>query len=450
MNKNKTIKLMFLAVLVVGLSGATNVEAAPSSSTGASALTGVIKVGVLIPYTGALSSVAEGIADGVRAAAYAVNESSDFAFDIELLVEDTALDIVTSTSAYNNFKGAGVELVIGAAASSVSTKIAELAKDDEIVQVSYASTAASLSNASLSYFYRTVPTDALQAIGHVEVLKDLGFKKIVIVNRQDDYGNGFADGVDDLWTALGTDYEVLAKIGYPTDTTSFGTFVTEVKKHEADGLSLITFIDEGAQLVTELRADGVSVPFVGVDGNADASFANASKTTATIVADSNNMFATKPHSPKAGEGGYDGFLADRTACRTANVCLDTNADPVIFEDTAYDAMMVGALAVKAADDYTGSVINTKVKAAGAAYTGATGNKEFSATTGDVVNADYDVVQFQDGELVLVASWNAADGLVKLDAWKDPGAAAPGFEAFYLFGTLAVISIVSLKIRKQKK
>ena len=56
---------------------------------------------------------------------------------------DSAIDTVVATTAYNKFKGLGAQLVIGAAASSVSTKIAELTRVDHIVQISYASTAAS-------------------------------------------------------------------------------------------------------------------------------------------------------------------------------------------------------------------------------------------------------------------------------------------------------------------
>jgi ABC-type branched-subunit amino acid transport system substrate-binding protein len=441
MKKYQTIA--FMAILVFGMVGTSSVTAAPASQD---ALGATIKVGVLAAISGDLESIGAGITDGIKAAAMEINASSDFSFDIVLQIEDSKVDPTVAVAAYDTLKAAGVELVIGATGSAASLAVAEKTATDEIVQISYSSTSAALTNASYDYFYRTVPSDAFQGKALQAVLDDAGYGKIVIVNRGDAWGSGLAAGVKDLVGAA----NVVDTIEYPDATKDFASVVSSVKAADgADAILMISFTEDGRSLVTELRESGVTLPIVGTDGTADGSIVDLEKAP-TSAFDFNNSVHTKPHAAAAGEGNFDGYKAALTACKTASLCSDD--DPTrIYGDTAYDALWVGALAVKAAGDYDGPAIKAAMAAAGLGYVGASGNKTFDEF-GDPTVASYDVTQFQGEDLVTIGTWDPINGVVKnsdarANTWSADGrpSTAPAFELFVAM--LAIGTIVTLRKRK---
>ncbi|MHA1983325.1 MAG: ABC transporter substrate-binding protein [Candidatus Hodarchaeales archaeon] len=446
MKHNKTFVLMLLAFLVLGFSNIGKIQAAPESKAEASALPATIKIGLLAPISGDLEAVGAGIVDGAKAAALEINNSAAFSFSVELLVEDSKVNAIDAVAGYELLKGQGVELIIGAAASAASKPVAEKASVDEIVQISYASTAAVLSNASLDYFWRVVPGDLLQSEALVDLLDHENITKIVVVNRGDDWGKGIGAGVAAAFSGT-----VVDQVEYPDATKDFASVVTAVKAATgAEAIALGAFTEDGRALVTELRSGGVDLPIFGADGTGDAGLINETF-SATIKEDLEGFIGTRPDL-SGGGSGYAAYEAALTACKTAGSCTD-DAPGRIYGVTAYDAMWVGALAVNMSTAYEGSLINANMPAAGASYIGGTGNRSFDAL-GDPTSGLYEVYQFISGDLEVVGTWNAEDLLVlgssKVDvAWPGRTGGVPGFEGLTLiFGILGLGTLVVLN-RKRK-
>ncbi len=454
MNK-KFVYTFGLASLLIGVIGLSTVQARPVAVVAKAepdALAAVLEVGVLAPITGELEALGLGIVDGILAAAYEINNSADFSFNVTLNLQDSKAEETAAITAYETVKAAGVELIIGAAGSSASKAVAERAKDDHIAQISYASTGAFLSNATYDYFWRTVPTDALQSLAMANLLNELDFAKIVVVHRGDDYGTGFGDGVNAEFTALGG--EVLDQISYAPGTTDFGATVTSIKQQtEAEAVVLIAYITDGGNFITDLREGGVDLPVFGTDGIADETLLDPEETTATIENDSELVAGTKPHVFAAGEGKYSDFIDSLGTIVDLGIASPQSADkqPKIFADYAYDALFVGALAIEAAGTYDGELINAEIADVGKAFVGATGNKTFSAV-GDVVEASYDIFQFQSGELKVVGSWSAGAGLTTTDDFIDPRGeddGAPGFEVLSTLLAIFGLGVFVITIRRKK-
>lgn len=449
----KIVLILALCLLIFGMTGFTTINGSSvvtntnSGSTRAkvSGVTGTINVGVVVPLTGGLQFLGTNLADGAKAAAYEINNTAGFPFKIHVVVGDGGSGVGTvATSTYNSMKAQGIQLIIGAASSSASIQIAQKAISDHIVQVSYASTSPVLSNSSLNYFFRVVPTDALQGQALASLMYSLGAKNIIIVNRGDDYGTAFASSLKTSFTNLGG--KVLANVSYDPSTSDFGATASAVKAVAgAQAIAMISYISDGGALISELRSQNITLPLFGTDGTGDPSLLQV-----TTAANAANYTGTRPFSGLAGVDRFNTFNASLQSCYTAHVCTFNNMS--IYEDFAYDAMYVGALAVNMSSSYSGSVILTHMRAAGQSYVGATGNKTFSTTTGDIVNAPYDIWQFQKGNFEIVGNWTPAAGLTTFSNFYKISistAATPGFELLGLFTAVALVSTVVLVKRKKK-
>ncbi|MFW9929477.1 MAG: ABC transporter substrate-binding protein [Candidatus Thorarchaeota archaeon] len=449
MRYSKTLVLIMLAVLVFGLSSAGTVKAAPESSTKtntAKALPAVVKIGLLAPISGDLESIGQGIVDGVKAAAMEINNSAQFPFGVQLLVEDSKVNAVDAVAGYELLKGQGVQLVIGAAASAASKPVAEKASVDHIVQISYASTAAVLSNASLNYFWRVVPSDLLQAKAMVSLLDHENMTKIVVVNRGDDWGKGIAGGVKTAFSG-----SVVDTVEYPDATKDFSSVVTAVKAASgAQAIALAAFTEDGRALVTELRSAGVSLPIFGADGTGDGALVNETFSS-TIKEDLQGFIGTRPDL-SGGGSGYTNYENALTACKSAGECFDDKPER-IYGVTAYDATWVGLLAVNMSTSYDGALINANMPTAGKSFIGGTGNRTFDSL-GDPVTGNYEVYQFISGDLKVVGTWTPDGGLSLTSdkiavAWPGRSGGVPGFEAVPVFLAILGFGTLTIIIKKKK-
>ena len=94
----------------------------------------------------------------------------------------------------------GISGVVGAALSKVSTSVAALLRLFQVPQISYASTAPSLSDkARFDYFFRTVPPDSLQARAMVDIIEYFNWTYVITMHTGDIYGReGIRDFTDEL------------------------------------------------------------------------------------------------------------------------------------------------------------------------------------------------------------------------------------------------------------
>ncbi|MHA1236343.1 MAG: ABC transporter substrate-binding protein, partial [Candidatus Hodarchaeales archaeon] len=283
--KRKAISLGLIFMLL----GVLSISTAQASPVNVNAPDGdptvVYEIGVLAPISGDLASLGQGLLDGVRAAAWEINRSDDFDFNVTLNIQDSKAEEVAAVTAYAAVKTAGAELIIGAAGSSASKAVAELARFDEIPQISYASTAAMLSDPIYDYFWRTVPTDALQAKGLADLMHKTGYHDIVIVHRGDDYGTSFGDSLKPEFRDLGTNtsynngthdlYKIVknnvsSQISYFPGTTDFSVTVSSIKAAiNAEAIAMISYVVDGGSFITEVRNAGIDLPIFGTDGIAD-------------------------------------------------------------------------------------------------------------------------------------------------------------------------------------
>jgi ABC-type branched-subunit amino acid transport system substrate-binding protein len=230
----------------------------------------VLTIGTLLPETGNLAFLGPPEIAGVQMAVADINEAGGFKGADVVLVEgdsgdtttDTAVQTVTSQLQQN------VDAIIGAASSSVSASVIDQVVGAGVTMFSPANTSKQFSDyPDKGLYFRLGPSDILQGQVLSEVIAEDGNASLVILNFDDDYGNGLAEDLTASFEAGGG--EVVDQITYDPQAQTFDAEVQEALAADADAIALIGF-DETSRLLVTLVEQGLGpqdIPTYLVDGN---------------------------------------------------------------------------------------------------------------------------------------------------------------------------------------
>lgn len=217
---------------------------------------GVLRLGYILPETGQLQFLGPPM---ITATEFAVQEINDtggvFGEDVELLAGDEAGDTSIASETAQQHLDAGVDAIIGAAASGMSLAIIDAITGAEVVQCSPSNTGPVFTDYEDDGFYfRTAPTDALQGPVLAETIVGDGHSRIALLARADDYGQGLAESTREALEEQGA--EVVEEIIYDPEASTFDSEVEQVVNANPDAVALISF-DEAAQLLQGLIEVGL-------------------------------------------------------------------------------------------------------------------------------------------------------------------------------------------------
>jgi ABC-type branched-subunit amino acid transport system substrate-binding protein len=122
-----------------------------------------VSIGILLPSTGNLASVGEGMIQAAELPVTQVNDA-DIDLEVEAQVEDSQTDPNAGVDAANALVNAGVPFICGSASSGVNVPVSKQAFiPNQVVGCSPSSTALSVTTLSDDdYIFRTAPSDQLQ------------------------------------------------------------------------------------------------------------------------------------------------------------------------------------------------------------------------------------------------------------------------------------------------
>jgi ABC-type branched-subunit amino acid transport system substrate-binding protein len=231
---------------------------------------GVLKLGTLLPETGNLAFLGPPEIAGVQMAVAEINEAGGVnGADVELVEGDSG-DTTTDTAVQTVTRelAEGVDAIIGAASSSVSASVIDQVVGAGVTMFSPANTSKQFSDyPDKGLYFRLGPSDILQGQVLSEVIAEDGNASIVILNFDDDYGNGLADDLAASFEAGGG--EVLDTITYDPQAQTFDAEVQQALESDSDAIVLIGF-DETSRLLVTLVEQGLGpndIPTYLVDGN---------------------------------------------------------------------------------------------------------------------------------------------------------------------------------------
>ena len=301
---------------------------------------GTLTVGSLLPQTGDLAFLGPPEFAGVDLAIQDINAAGG------VLGQDVVHHKADSGDGTPDIAGASVDnllnknvdVVIGAAASSVSLSVIDKITGAGVVHFSPANTAAAFDTYDdKGMYFRTAPSDRLQG----QVLADLavkdGFDNVAIMARQDAYGEGLAEQTKTTLEEKGA--TVSEYILYSADAQNFTAEVNKVAASKPDAIVLIAF-NETTKIIPQLIAKGVGpqdVQLYFVDGN-----------MADYSSESFDLTGVKGTFPAPGE--VDESFNDRL------LSVDPKLKDFTYGPQSYDAVIMAALAAIAAGDDSGEAI----------------------------------------------------------------------------------------------
>ena len=262
-------------------------------------------------------------------------------------IKDTKLDPPTALAGITAFKESGVEVVLGPQSSAEVAAIKSYADANGILVASQSSTAGTLAIAGDNVF-RFTPSDTLEAVALVGLMKADGMATIVPFWRNDAGNVGLQVATRALFSLTGT---VKPGVEYPATQANFGVALASLKTQvqqaiaERGGTATVAVAHAGFDEVVDIfkaaTTDPVlsSVRWYGTDGTAGTEPLRADPTAAAF-ARKVGFWTPIP--------GVDREASDRWEPIAARIAARTGRSPDAFGLAVYDAVWVTAQAYLAA------------------------------------------------------------------------------------------------------
>lgn len=232
-----SVAVLGVAALTLGACADNGDEPEPQSLD----FEGTLTVGTILPQSGQLAFLSPPMYAGLAIALEEINAAGGV-WGNEVLTSDVdegdpeTPDVAVTNA--NTLIREDVNAVIGAAASGITGNIIEAFRDAQIIQVSPSNTGVSLdTHPARDYYFRTAPSDVVQGTVLAEEILADGHESIVILARQDAYGEGLANQVAQVFEAAGGEVRELAV--YDPTAADFDSEVARTRDADPDRKSVV-------------------------------------------------------------------------------------------------------------------------------------------------------------------------------------------------------------------
>jgi len=396
--RTRSLKSILGGIAVVGasalvMSGCATAETEEQPTGPAEQLT--LKIGTLLPQSGALAFLGPPEEAGVELAVQEINDAN-LGITVEAIYRDSG-DTTTDTATVSvtDLLSQDVSAIVGAASSGVSLTVIDSIVAAGVVQFSPANTSPTFTNYDDDGLYwRNAPSDLLQGEVLGNLIAEDGAATLGMLVLNDAYGTGLAGALRATFEAAGG--EVVAEELFNEGDASFDAQISAITAAAPDAIAVITF-DQAKVVVPALVGAGYpGNQLYFVDGN---------------LADYSPDF--EPGLIEGAKGTLPG-LDISTLGNFQDRLLEVDPDLTEFSYAAesYDAVILLALAALAAGSTEGVDIAAKLQE----VSGGSGDGE-KAT--DFASAAQIIL---DGGVV---DYDGASGPITFDEVGDPTEATIG-------------------------
>ncbi|MFH2124580.1 MAG: ABC transporter substrate-binding protein [Pseudomonadota bacterium] len=285
-----------------------------------------IKIGVLVPLTGAAASYGENSKMG---AALAVEEftAGHPGLKVELIPEDSRGEAAQGVKAAQKLLNIDhVVAVVGCVTSGVTLAVAPSMNEKHVPIISPGGSAPNIRDAG-DFVFRTWPSDVFEAATMAEYLKSKKIQRLAILRVNNEYGLAMEKA---LSQKLSPPTQVVASESFDQGAREMRTQLFKIKEAQPDALFFVGFPEAAIALAPSLSAVGLQIPLFATSGFED------------------------PQVPAKTGGVLDGTvyakpLADSPAAEAFRRAYKERykVDPGITSDTAYDAASLVLRAISA-------------------------------------------------------------------------------------------------------
>lgn len=265
--------LLLLAALCAALASGCGKSDKPAPDAGAAgpaaAAELVVKIGAAAPLTGPQAHIGKDNENGTRMAIEDANAKGitigDKKVRLELLSEDDQTDPRTATVVAQKLVDAKVNGVIGHLNSGTTIPASRIYSDNHIPQISPSATAVSYTTQGFKTTFRVMANDGQQGkvLGEFAA-KNLGAKKIAVIDDRTAYGQGLAD--EFVKSAQASGAQIVAHEYTNDKAVDFTAVLTSIKGKKPDLVFFGGMDPQGAPMLKQLKALALEVKFMMGDG----------------------------------------------------------------------------------------------------------------------------------------------------------------------------------------
>jgi branched-chain amino acid transport system substrate-binding protein len=228
----------------------------------------VVKVGFVAPLTGDQAPHGEDMLNGAMLAVEHAEREGPVIPGRRLVLyslDDQRSPTQAVAAAKKLAADPDVVAVVGHLNSSCTMPASAVYHEARLLQITPVSSNPKISRQGFDTFYRTCATDDLQGPGAAAfAVREQGASRIFILDDRTTYGHGLAEEFKRKAQALGA--EVIGHEGIAQGDKDFVPVLTKVKAAGPDLLYFAGMFPEGALLIKQRMAVGLSAKFMGGDG----------------------------------------------------------------------------------------------------------------------------------------------------------------------------------------
>ena len=348
----------------------------------------IVKIGHVAPLTGSNAHLGKDNENGAHLAVDDANakkiEIDGKVIKFELVGEDDQGEEKIGPLVAQKLVDAKVAGVVGHLNSGTTIPASKVYSDAGIPQISPSATNPTYTQQGFKTAFRVMANDIQQGsvIGTYAV-KDMGAKKVAIIDDRTAYGQGLAAEVEKAVKASGS--AVVAHEFTSKDSTDFKAILTKIKAKNPDVIFVGGMDSIGGPMLKQMRELGIKAKFTTGDGGCTPEL------TKLAGPASEGVICTQAGLPNDKLPNGQKFVADFNA---------KYGQIQIYSPYSYDAVMVLVDAMKRANSVDPAKYLPEVGKT--SYDGVTGKIEFD-DKGDIKNGAITVFEIKDGKLVTLKS-----------------------------------------------
>lgn len=406
--------VLFTAALgLVGVSCSSDDKADPADTAATTTSTigpstasdGRLTIGVMLPPAATL--LRDPLSRATEDAIGQINNAGGI-FDrpVRLIVVDEGDTAATGSDAVQQLLAQDVDAVVGPSSSVIALATLESIVSSDVVACSPSASALAIDGLpDRGLFFRTVPSDSMQAQAIVEITEQTGVQSVAIVHVDDAYGRPMAEAVSSALTSLSIN--VADTIGFGSSDDDLRDEVQRVVDSGARVVVLLADASDGAQFLEALGDDGSGDLSTIIVNDALRSAESTQRIGALRAGVRQKILGVAPQSesddPAAPFDPPGPFATNAFDCITLLGLAASQAESDHGPDIAAQMSSVSA---------GGSVCRTFAECAQAIgsglqidYNGPSGLTEIDANDGDPTRARFDLFAFDDdGHDTLVSTF----------------------------------------------
>jgi len=223
------------------------------------ALSGEVKLGVILGFTGPIESLTPDMAAGAELAMKEVSDSGKLlggSTVTSVRADSTCIDSGAAIAAAERLITADkVNGIVGADCSGVTGAILQnVARANGMVMISPSATSPALSTAEDDgLFFRTAPSDARQGQVMSDILMEQGIKSVAVTYTNNDYGKGLADAFQASYEAAGG--KVTINAAHEDGKADYSAEVGALAAAGGQRLVVAGYVDQGGSGIVRAALD---------------------------------------------------------------------------------------------------------------------------------------------------------------------------------------------------